>query len=153
MLNAIASQNGVERRHEFIGDRAAQAAIRQLDDIVFRAGIVAAALEDFAIDANVAELVDDHRKPAALRVGNHVADQRRFAGAEESGDDGAGDARKRSGHSSTSSKPMGGTRATRPRLRGVGRPRHGRIPSAARASMRAPSIRASALVASSPPKT
>ena len=50
--------------------------------------------EDFAVDADVAELVDDDGEPAALRVREHVADQRRLAGAEEAGDDGAGNARE-----------------------------------------------------------
>ena len=102
VLDAIARQNGVERRHELVGDRAAQAAVGQLDDVFLRAGGVAAAFEDFAVDADIAELVDDDGKAAALRVGDHVADERRLAGAEKAGDDGAGDARERAVHTSTS---------------------------------------------------
>ena len=93
-------QNGVERRHEFVGDGAAQAAIGELDDVLLRAGGIAAAFEDFAVDADIAELVDDDGEPAAVGIGQHVADQRRLAGAEKAGDDGAGDARERAGHSS-----------------------------------------------------
>ena len=102
VLDAVARQNGVERRHEFVGDRAAQAAVGQFDDILLRAGVVAAAFEDFAVDADIAELVDDDGEAAALRVGDDVADQRRLAGAEKAGDDGAGDARERAVHASTS---------------------------------------------------
>ena len=70
VLDAFARQNGVERRHEFVGDRAAQAAIGQFDDILLRASVVAAAFENFAVDADIAELVDDDGEPAALRIGD-----------------------------------------------------------------------------------
>ena len=60
-----AREDGVERRDEFVRHRAAQAAIGELDDVLLRAGGVAAALEHFAVDADVAELVDDHGEPAA----------------------------------------------------------------------------------------
>ncbi len=95
MLDAAFGQNGVERRHEFVGHRAAQAAIGQFDDVLLRTGGVAAAFEDFAVDADVAEFVDDDGEAAALRIGEDMADQRRFAGAEKAGDDGAGNARER----------------------------------------------------------
>ena len=52
---------------------------------------VAAALHDFAIDADIAELVDDEREPPALGIREEVADERRLAGAEEAGDDGCRD--------------------------------------------------------------
>ncbi len=105
VLDAVAREDRVERRHEFVGHRAADAAIGELDDVLLRTGGVAAALEDFAVDADIAEFVDDHGEAAALRVGEHVADQRRLAGAEKAGDDGAGnaaEARKRAVHPSTS---------------------------------------------------
>ena len=92
----IRGENGVERRHEFIGHGAAQAAVGKLDDVLLGARGIAAAFEDFAVDADVAELVDDHREPAPVRVGEHMADQRRLPGAEKAGDDRAWDARKRS---------------------------------------------------------
>ncbi len=94
-----AGENGVERRHELVGHRAAQAAVGELDDVLLRAGGVAAAFEDLAVDADVAELVDDDGEPAALRIRQHVADQRRLSGAEKAGDDGAGHAGERNGHS------------------------------------------------------
>ena len=98
----LAREDGVERRHELVRDRAAQAAIGELDDVLLRAGGVAAALEDLAVDADVAELVDDDGEPAALRIRQHMADQRRLSRAEKAGDDGAGHARERSGHSRSS---------------------------------------------------
>src|SRR5262249_22225180 len=106
--------------------------------------------QDLAVDADVAELVDQHGEPAAAGVRQHVADQRRLAGAEKAGDDGARDAR---GHGwSSSAKSIGGMRAIKPRLRGSGRPRDGMMPSAAPASSRAPSISAEAAARSRPPK-
>ena len=77
-------------RHEIIGHGAADAAIGQFDDVLLAAGRIAAALQDLAVDAHVAELVDDQRDAAALGVLQHVADQRGLAGAEEAGDDGGG---------------------------------------------------------------
>ena len=153
VLDAVARQNGIERRHEFVGHRAAEATVGELDDVLLRAGGIAAAFEDLAVDADIAELVDDDGKTAALRVGQHVADERRLTGAEKAGDDGAGHARERTVHTSTSLKSMGGMRAISPRLSGAGRPRHGRMPSAARASIRAPSISAAAQLTSNPPNT
>ena len=93
-----ARQDLVERRHEIVGYGAADAAIGELDDVFLRAGVDAAALEDFAVNADVAELVDDQRQPLALGVFEDMADQRRLAGAEEAGDDGAGHAGNGSGH-------------------------------------------------------
>ena len=153
MLDAALGENGIERRHEFIGYGAAQAAIGELDNVFLRAGGVAATFQNLAVDADVAELVDDHGKAAALRVGEDVANERRFAGAEKAGDDGAGDPRERTVHGSTSSNSSGGTRAIKPRLSTSGRPRHGRMPSAAPARRRAPSTRAVAFAVSSPPNT
>src|ERR1700740_3297069 len=102
MLDTFARQNGIERRNELVGDRAAQTAVGKLDDIVLRAGGIAATFENFTIDADIAELVDDYGKLAVLRIGDDFADERGFAGAEKAGDDGAGDARERAGHGSIS---------------------------------------------------
>jgi hypothetical protein len=142
-------QDGVERRHEFVRHGAAQTAIGEFDDVLFRTGCVAATFQDFAIDADVAELVDDHGKPSALGVGEKVADQRGLSGAQEAGDDSAGHARERSGHQDSPEKSNGGVRATRPRFNGSGRPRQGINPSGAFANSLAPSINAPAPVAES----
>ena len=123
-------EDGVQRRHELIGHGAAQAAVGKLDDVLLGTGFVAAAFENFAVDADVAEFVDDHRKPPPSGICEHMADQRRLPGAEKAGDDRAWDARKRGGHSFCSEKSNGGTRAMSPRLSASGRPFQGIKPSA-----------------------
>ncbi|MNV69389.1 hypothetical protein D3C71_1622960 [compost metagenome] len=50
----------------------------------------AAAAQDVAIDAQFAELVDDHRDAAAVRVLQDMAQQRGLAAAQKAGDDGGG---------------------------------------------------------------
>ncbi len=57
-------------------------------------------LQDLAVDADIAEFVDDQREPPAARIGQHVADQRGLAGAEEAGDDGDGNFREAHGSGS-----------------------------------------------------
>src|SRR5262249_55967774 len=138
---------------ELVGHGAAQTAIGELDDILLGAGRVPAAFQDLAVDADIAELVDDNGKPSPIGIGENVSDQRGLARTEKAGDDGAGDAGKRD-HSSSSTKSSGGTRAIRPRFRTWGRPRRGLMASPAPASRRAPSMSAGApLSASSPPNT
>ena len=110
-------------------------------------------LQDLAVDADIAELVDDEREPLALGVLEQMADQRRLAGAEEAGDDGAGNAGERSGHEMSLSGSRGGMRATRPRLRESGRPRQGISPSVELAKSFAPAIRSGPLSVERSPKT
>jgi hypothetical protein len=62
----------------------------QLDDAVLRAAFDAAAFQDLAVDADIAELVHDHGKPASIGILEHVPHQGRLAGAEKAGDDRAG---------------------------------------------------------------
>ena len=85
-------------RQEILGDGAAQAAIGQLDDVLVGAALDAAGAQDLAVDAEGAELVDDHRDAPPAGIGEDMAHQRRLAGAEEAGDDGGGDFR---GHASS----------------------------------------------------
>ncbi len=139
-----AGQDRIESRHKLVRHGAAQAAIGELDNVLLRTSSVAAAFEDFAVDTDVAELVDDHGQPPALRVAEDVADQRGLSGAEEARDDGARHAGERIGHRRSPAKSNGGVRATRPRFRASGRPRHGISPSGAPAKSFAPSISASA---------
>src|SRR6516225_8934939 len=157
MIDTVLGENGIERGHELVRHGAAQAAIGEFDDIVFGAGGIATSFEDFAVDADIAESVDDNGKAATLRIGQNVTDQGRLAGAEKAGDDSAGHARELCGdcavHRSLSAKSMGGTRAIKLRLRISGRPRHGRMPSLAAARSLAPATSAPALLASSPPNT
>ena len=86
---------------EIFSHGAAEAAIGELDDILLRAAFDAAALQDFAIDADAAELIDDDGEPLAACGLEQMADERGFAGAEETGDDGSGDAGS-VGHSAAS---------------------------------------------------
>ncbi len=83
-------EQGFQRRHEIIGHGAADAAVGQLDDAVLRAAFDAAALQDLAVDADIAELVDDHGEPPSIGILEHVPHQGRLAGAEKAGDDRAG---------------------------------------------------------------
>src|SRR3546814_685509 len=63
---------------------------------LFRSVLDAAALEDLAVDAEVAELVDDQGNAPPARVLQQVADRRGLAGAEKAGDDGGRDLSRRS---------------------------------------------------------
>jgi len=58
-----AVDEAAQGRQEIVGDGAAQAAIRQLDDVAVAACRVAAASSNSPVDAELAELVDDDRQP------------------------------------------------------------------------------------------
>ena len=73
--------------HEVIRHGAADAPVGEFDHVLVATAVNPAASQDFAIDADVAELVDDERDAAALGVLQHVADQRGLAGSEKAGDD------------------------------------------------------------------
>ena len=83
----IAGDQLFHRRNEIVRDRAADAAIGEFDNVVRIAGIIAAIGQQAAIDADIAELVDDQRDPPAARILQEVTDQRRLTGSEEAGDD------------------------------------------------------------------
>ena len=51
-----------------------------------RTGLLAATLQHLAVDAEIAELVDDQRDAPAIGRRQQVADQRRLAGAQKAGD-------------------------------------------------------------------
>ena len=75
-------------RQEIVGDGAAQAAIGELDDVLLGAGGVAAAEQHLAVDAELAELVDDDGEPPPVgAVRQQMPHEARLAGAEEAGDD------------------------------------------------------------------
>ena len=84
-------QQSFHRWDEIIGNGTADAAIGQLDNIVFGADFIAAAFQDVAIDPKIAKFIDDQRNPLALCVLQHVADERRFASAEKASDNCCGD--------------------------------------------------------------
>ncbi len=83
-------------RQEVLGDGAAQAAIRQLDDVLLIAALDAAGAQHLAIDAERAELVDDDRDAPAARMRQQMPHQRGLAGAQETSDDRCGDLRAHS---------------------------------------------------------
>ena len=78
-------------RQEIVGDGAADAAVGQFDDVVILTPFDPAVANQFAIDTQIAEFVDDEGKAAAAGPLDHVADQAGLTGAEKTGDDGGGD--------------------------------------------------------------
>src|SRR5260370_24180335 len=79
-----------EGGNEIVRHRAADATVGQLHDPVFGAALDAAALQNLAVDADVAEFVDDHRKAAPTGILENMANECCLAGAEEARDDCAG---------------------------------------------------------------
>src|SRR5581483_835654 len=71
--------------------RAADAAVGEFDDLV-RPAIVVAIGDQSAVEAEIAELVDDDRKPPTPCLCDEVADERGLPRAEKARDDGGGDA-------------------------------------------------------------
>jgi hypothetical protein len=76
----------VQRGAQVFADRAADAAVVQLDDLLL--GVLH---QDLVVDVLVAELVLDHGDLLAVRFGQHALEQRGLARAEEAGQDGGGD--------------------------------------------------------------
>ena len=74
-----------QRGAQVLADRAAHAAVVQLDDLL--AGV---AHQDLVVDVLLAELVLDHGDLLAVRLAEHALEQRRLARAEEAGEDGGG---------------------------------------------------------------
>ena len=117
---------------KIVGDGAADAAVGELDDRFARAGFAGASLQQFAVDADVAEFVDDQREPPSARMAEEMADQCGLACAEEAGDDGDGGLGE---HFRTyrGREGSGGVRDTTPLRKGRGRSRQGTRPSGAAA--------------------
>ncbi|MNY04682.1 hypothetical protein D3C86_1373720 [compost metagenome] len=149
----LAAQNLFDGGLEIIRHRTADAAIGQFDDVFFRAAFNTAAFQNFAIDTDLAEFIDDDRQPLAVKLFEKTAQQRGFAGPQKTGNDGAGNAVQKGAHDLSSVKSNGGMRATMPRFNGSGRPRQGIRPSGAAASSRAPVNKSSASPVVSPPNT
>ena len=76
-----APQQIVNGRREIAADFAAQAPGLQLDQAVL------ARLDEFVVEADRAELVDDHGGARELRSAQQAAEQRRLAAAEKAGED------------------------------------------------------------------
>ena len=84
------SEQAIEGGNEIVGHGAAQTAVRKLDDTILRATLDAATFEDLAVDADIAELVDDDGQPPPAGILQDMADECCFPGSEKAGDDGAG---------------------------------------------------------------
>ena len=88
----ISRQQFIHGRNEIVGDRAADAAIGEFDDIAGGAGLCRAFLDQPAVKPGIAEFIDDHGDAAAIGLGQQRAQQRGLAGAEEAGEHGDGNA-------------------------------------------------------------
>ena len=87
----VAVEEGLDGGEEVVRHRAADAAVRELEDVFLLAALDPAPFHDLRVDPDVAELVDDEGEAPAVRVGEEVADEARLARAEEAGDHGGGD--------------------------------------------------------------
>ena len=81
----LAVEKARQGRHEIIGDGAAEASIGQLDNIVLVARRVAAAEQQLAVDAELAEFIDDDGEPPPLGMRQQMPHEARLAGAEKAG--------------------------------------------------------------------
>ena len=84
---AILFQQCPHRRHEVVRHGAANAAIGEFDNIVLGAGFLAATLQHFSVNSEIAEFVDDKRNSPSIRPGKQIPDQRRLASTEKPGND------------------------------------------------------------------
>jgi hypothetical protein len=82
-----ALEQPLHRRQEVVGDGAADAAVRQLDDVVLAAALDRAADEQLAVDPDLAELVDDDRDPSAAGLLQDVPHEAGLPRAEKTCDD------------------------------------------------------------------
>ena len=118
-------------RAQVLADRAADAAVVHLDDLLAGVGD-----QDVVVDVLLAELVLDDGDLLAVGLGQHALEQRRLARAEKAGEDGGGDeAWVHVGSASTSDR---GVRwGSRTVLQGPGNVKAGPWPAAAGAAVRA----------------
>ena len=73
---------------QILAQRAADAAVGQLDQPLLGAVEPSLAGDQRGVDVDLAHVVDDHRDPPALPVGEHVVEQRGLARAEKAGQHG-----------------------------------------------------------------
>ena len=71
---------------QVFADRATDAAVAHLDDVFLRVGH-----EDVVIDVFFTELVFNDSNFLAVRLGQHALEERGFARAQKTGEDGGGD--------------------------------------------------------------
>jgi hypothetical protein len=77
----------LERRQKIFGHGAADAAIGELDHVARTARFVTAAEQQLAIDAQLAEFVDDERETAFAGMADEMAQEARLPGAEKARND------------------------------------------------------------------
>jgi isochorismate synthase EntC len=87
-----AVQQRLDGGQKIVGHRAAETAIGEFHHVVLAAALDAATQQQFPVDAEIAELVDQEGEAPTVIVFDHMADQAGLAGAEKSGDDGRGNA-------------------------------------------------------------
>ena len=80
-------QQRLDRRHEIVGDGATQATIGEFDDVLFGAVVDSAGAQNFTVDADVAEFINDERETSVLGVFEHMTNERGLTRAEKAGDD------------------------------------------------------------------
>ena len=80
---SLHAEQPVDREGEVAAGLAADAAVRQHGD--WR--VAAALVQDHAVEADLARLVDDHGGIGCLRTGQEVTQERRLAGPEKAGQD------------------------------------------------------------------
>ena len=73
---AAAAHQALDDADEVAPHRAADAAVVHLEHFLVRAD------DELVVDADLAELVDDHRELLAVRLGEDAVEERRLAGAE-----------------------------------------------------------------------
>jgi len=81
----MAPHQAIEDAHQIAAHRAADAAIVHLEDFFVGAD------DQIIVDADLAELVDDHGVFLAVRLGQDAVEQGGLAGAEIAGQHGDGD--------------------------------------------------------------
>ena len=75
----LAAENLFDRGLEIVSHRAADTAVGQFDDVFFGAAFNAAAFQDFAVDTDIAEFIDDDCEPLAVQLFQKTPQQRRFS--------------------------------------------------------------------------
>ena len=80
-------QQRFDRGNEIFRHGAADATVRQFDDVFHGAIVIGARFQDVAIHPDCAKLIDQHRQALALRVLHQMPDQRGFARAQKACDD------------------------------------------------------------------
>jgi hypothetical protein len=85
VIEAVLRRERRERREQVLAQRAADAAIRELDHLLLLLQHPSTP-HKFSVDVHRRHVVDDYRDAAALAIVQHVVEQSRFAGAKKAGE-------------------------------------------------------------------